>query len=271
MRSEIIKGKETGKRFLKSIFCLILLTAIMWIVVFSAVKVLQGQEDFDNPIDAEYVPQLYSGSEEKRIALLIEYEEAWKNQLEAYLTDYRLKCNYQKDREMVDEYLEAVYKAVDAQKNLMEYMNVPKEEQLWYSARIYYCAYVKSIRGGFDNCETDYYYAADMSMYAGSEGEIRCRQEAFNIEWCNKLALLTMDFYETLDKEGKQLAGIWQESREKWKKAFSNRFWWEPEELNAADEDDSFWGNGTATGIMEVNGWIDKLYYQQLESMMKVP
>lgn len=232
--------KGTGKRFWISLFCLLLLAGIVGIITFSAVKALYGRTEFDNSIDAEYMPLIDESSGQGKTALLEEYEKVWRRQLEDYLKDYRAGCSDQSNKEMVDEYLDAIYDAVDAQKKLMEYMNVSEEEQHWYSARIYYCSYMKDIKGNFDGYEAGT-YAADID-----EGP-----EAFNIEWSNKLALLTMDFYEMLDEEGKRLANKWQESREQWKAA-SN----------------SSWKKKTDTEIMEVNGWINQLYYQQLESMV---
>lgn len=232
--------KGTGKRFWISVSCLLLLTGIIGIMAFSVAKALCGRTEFDNSIDAEYMPLINKSSGEGKIALLKEYEMAWRRKLEDYLKDYRAGCSDQSSKEMVDEYLEAIDGAVDAQKSLMKYMNVSEEEQHWYSARIYYCSYVKDIGGKSDDYEAEA-NAADID-----EG-----QEAFNIEWSNKLALLTMDFYETLDEEGKQLANKWQESREQWKAA-SN----------------SSWKKETDIEIMEVNGWINQLYYQQLESMV---
>lgn len=257
--------KRTGKRFLISVSCLLLLAGITGIMVFSVVKALCGWDEFDNPIDAEYMPLIDESNGEGRTALLEEYEKAWKRQLEDYLNDYRAGCAYESDKEMVDEYLDAICGAIDAQKNLMEYMNVPKEKQLWYSARIYYCSYVKDIRGRFDDHEAGA-YVADIEERHTAEPE--SGQEAFNIEWSNKLALLTMEFYETLDEEGKRLANKWQESREQWKAASNSRFWQTPEELNAESEKHSFWENETDTEMMEVNGWINKLYYEQLESII---
>lgn len=235
--------KGTGKRFWISVSCLLLLTGIIGIMAFSVAKALCGRTEFDNSIDAEYMPLINKSSGEGKIALLKEYEMAWRRKLEDYLKDYRAVCNDQSNKEMVDEYLDAIYEAVDAQKELMEYMNVSEEEQHWYSARIYYCSYMKDIRGKFDGYEANIDEEHKTGAVSG--------QEAFNIEWSNKLALLTMDFYEILDEEGKQLANKWQESREQWKAA-SN----------------SSWKKETDIEIMEVNGWINQLYYQQLESMV---
>lgn len=225
------KGTKTGKRFSKSLACLFLLIVMLGCMVLPAAKAFPGTEKYENLIDAKYLPLLESADEENKIILLEEYEKAWKEQLEEYLADYRSKCADQSEREMADEYLDAVYYAVDAQKCLMDYMNMPDETQLWYSSRIYYYALLK-----------------DLCIECG-EDETESSREAFNVEWSNRLALLTMTFYEELDEEGKLLAGQWQESREQWKAA-------------------SFGKEGTKEEQMEVNGWINQLYYQQLESIM---
>lgn len=278
---------KTGKRLWISISCLLLLSGMMMFSIYMAGKkngegaesvkeceVEQTEEkndlfgqagEFDNPIDELYLPLIYAGGGEDKAAVLERYENAWKGQLEAYLEDYGSRCSYAKDREMAEEYLAAVRQAVDAQKDLMEYMGVGAEERLWHSAQMYRCAFIKDIRGTFTD-DIDRQYV--LSMYEGCEVEIRSRQEAFDLEWCNELGKRTMALYEDLDEEGRHLAGIWQQSREDWKAAADARFWQSPEELNAQPEGASFWENGTGAALMEKDGWINRLYCQQLNSMM---
>lgn len=254
---------------------------------------------FDNPIDDLYLPVIFGSNGEDKTALLESYEMTWRRQLEEYLKDYRSRCRRAKDREMVEAYSAAIQMAVDAQKDFMEYMGVEEEKRLWYSAQIYRCAFIKDIRGEFapEGMEQGVMYAGwkqiqmqgleDLdyeacgefdndidrmyvtSMYEGCEAEIRGRQDAFDLDWCNALGETTMEFYETLDEEGKRLAGIWQESRENWKSMADGRFWWLPEELNGEPEDAILWGNGSRAALMEKDGWINRLYYLQLQSMME--
>ncbi|MDE7287423.1 MAG: hypothetical protein K2N55_11365, partial [Lachnospiraceae bacterium] len=168
---------------------------------------------YDNPIDEFYLPVIFASNGEDKVAVLKSYENAWKGQLEEYLEDYRSRCRYAKDKEMSEEYFAAVQMAADAQKELMNYMGVEADGQFWYSAQIYRCAFIKDVHGEFINEEAnlgvmnvglkemqvpagvnyevcggfvndiDRQYA--VSMYEGAEADIRCRQEAFDLDWCN--------------------------------------------------------------------------------------
>lgn len=321
MRREKDGGEKemTGKRLFISISCLVLLLGIPLFLAYISVEGigkkdniadrkenLGKQEDsnlfrvaggFDNSIDDQYLPIILKNDGKDKTGVLKSYEEAWKEQVEGYLEDYRARCNDPEGRKMAEEYLSAVQRAVDAQKKLMDHMNVEEERQLWYSAQIYRCAFIKDIRGevghqkedlmviqvdmretegalqlNYEICgeftnEIDQKYVT--SMHDGCEAEVRSRQQAFDLDWCNQLGELTMEFYEGLDEEGKQLAGIWQKSREDWKAASNSRFWFQPEELNFEDQDVTFWENGAGASLMEKDGWINRLYYLQLQSMME--
>ncbi len=323
---------KTGKRLFISISCLVLLSGIVMLFTCMIGKVIEGREErvdlietsdekegeteitgefdeeeddsifrqaggFDNPIDDLYLPVIFGSSAEDKTEVLADYEKAWRGQLEEYLKDYRARCKYAKDKELAEDYLAAIQSAVDAQKELMEYMGVEEERRLWYSAQIYRCAFIKDIRGEFASegiepgtmyvslkemetpVKPDYEVCGEFAndidrqyvacMYTGCQAEIRSRQEAFDLDWCNELGELTLEFYENLDEEGKRLAGIWQESREDWKAVANGRIWWPPEELNAEAEDALFWGNGTGYALLEKDGWINRLYCLQLQSMME--
>lgn len=281
--------KKTGRRVFTLISCLILLSGIGMLSLHMDEKKLKegedraevgaaegiGEEedtfmppgDFDNSIDAFYLPVIFANGGEDKVTALESYENAWRGQLETYLEDYRSGCRYAKDKEMAEEYFAAVQMAVDAQKKLMEYVGVEAECQLWYSAQIYRYAFLKDVCGGGAD-DIDRQNAA--SMYEQSEADIRCRQEAFDLEWCNELGSLTMTFYENLDEEGRRLAGIWQQSRENWKAAADVRFWQTPEELNGQPEDAVLCGGEVNFDLMEKDGWINRLYCQQLNSMISV-
>lgn len=302
--------KRTGKKWVAAGFCLFFLFGMIGTVVltlrggfgrqgnFTEIENAKAENSrtfrvaggFHNPIDDRYMSLLYENEDDTvgRQKLMVEYEAAWKQQLEDYLADYRSRCSYQSDKEMVDEYQAAVEAAVDAQKKLMEYRKAEKEQIGWYSVQTYRCAFVKCIRGNFEaqsgigsnrwkkelpadavyekwgEFDNDIDRQFVLSMYEGCEAEIRTRQEEFDIAWSNELCESTIQLYETLDEEGKQIVNAWQASREQWKEAFNNRFWWTPEELNSAGEEDSLWRNGTASGIMEVHGWINRLYCLQI-------
>ena len=325
--------KKTGKRLFISISCLLLLSGIVMLFTYMLGEEIKGKEDraglvtmsgekerktepaaipggekdnsifrqaggFDNPIDDLYLPVIFESSAEDKAEVLADYERAWRGQLEEYLKDYASRCRHTRDKEMAEDYLEAIQRAVDAQKGLMEYMGVEEEQQLWYSTQIYRCAFTKDIGGEFSSesmeqgmmhvglkemkipenldyevCgefvnDIDRQYAA--CMYEGEQSDIRAREEAFDLDWCNELGELTLEFYENLDEEGKRLAGIWQESRENWKAVADTRIWKSPEELNAKAEDALFWGDGTEAALMEKDGWINRLYCLQLRSMMEM-
>lgn len=318
-REKDSKERKTGNRVILSISCLLLLSGMVMLFTYMVGKGLEKKEyvadledtmiekedssifrkagGFDNYIDDLYLPVIFEKSENDKIAVLKSYETAWKEQLERYTADFKSRCKYVGDKEMVDEYLDAIQMAVETQKDFMEYMGVEEEKQLWYSAQIYRCAFVKDIKGEVDSngadgivmhvslqetqsipdlnyemCgefanEIDRQYV--LSMHYGSEIEVRGRQEAFDLDWCNQLAEITMEFYKNLDEEGKALMGIWQESRENWKSASNSRFWASPEMLNSEAEDTLFWGTGTSAGLLEKDGWINRLYYLQLQSIME--
>lgn len=314
------KKIKAGKRFLLSFSCLILLSGIAACASFLLGKGISEKENpwgikekqiemweisgdwqraggFDNPIDGKYLALIYENAQKGENAgrLLAGYEETWRLQLKSYLEDYKMRCKHPEDQEMADEYLKAVSGAVSAQKDMMEYLGMEEEMQQWYSAQIYRCAFVKGIRGTFDEgaasavsagvsqsfgpdilpfiCleygefenEIDQKYVT--AMYDGCEVEVRKRQEEFDLAWCNQLSLLTMEFYEGLDEEGRGLADVWQESRECWKKAFNSRLWRAPEELNDVPYEEACWGNGTRAGILEIDGWINRIYFLQLQKM----
>ena len=311
-RAEFEKRMKTGKRFAVFFSCLLLLSGMIGAIMcgvsedfekrtgagnnknFEEAEIVSFRMagGFDNPVDDKYLPLIYENAqnEKRRQKLLIKYEKAWQKELEDYLTDYQERCNYQSDKEIVDEYRAAVFTAVEAQKNLMEYMGAKKDEVCWYSIQTYRCAFIKCIRGevaekqenrsgsSIEAIPDDVYekwgeFGNDIdrqyvfSMYDGSKAEAGKKQEEFDIAWCNELCTLTMELYEKMDEEGKRLMDVWQVSREQWKAALDSRLWWTPEELNAAEEGESFLESGTWVGIMEAHGWINRLYCLQLQAL----
>lgn len=274
-REKDYREKKTGKRLLTSISCLLLLSGMVLLFTYMIGETVEGKEgricleeiavktengvEFDNPIDDLYLPAIEGSSIEDRKEMLSDYEKAWRGQLEGYLGDYASRCSYARDKKMAEDYLEVIYRAVDAQKELMKYMGMEEEMLCWHSAQIYRCAFSKDIGGKFSSGDME-----QGAVQLGIEGS----EEEFDLGWCNELGELTLEFYENLDEEGKRLAGIWQESREEWKAAADGRMWHSPEELNESGEDAFILADGMETALMEKNGWINKLYCQQLQSMM---
>lgn len=259
------KNNKTGKGFLVILSCLVVLygTAALQMSAFG--KVISDEEDggslgseetdgmyrraggFDNPIDDRYIACIYECAQEEDITNrnreLVDYEDAWRIQVESYLEKYRFQCEYQGDKEMADEYLSAVREAVSTQKALMEYLEVEEAVRHWYSAQIYRCAFIKGIRGTFDK-EKSAGLSVDkgQSDVSGSMIPIYKEYGEFENEIDREYAL---SMYEGCEAEIRT----------------------RQEELNAAPYDESFWGNGTGAGILEADGWINRLYYLQLEKM----
>lgn len=244
-----MKRTKTGKRFFMSISCLVLLSLNLFSLTCAAgLGMEESGGGFDNPIDDCYPSALYYGDGSGAKDILEAYEAAWQNQLSDYV-EYEAGNGNMTDKGAAEEYMNAVLNAVCAQKNLMEYMGVDQEEILWYSAQIYRHAFIKDIKGEF------------------TDGPWREGQESFDINWSNELCRLTMEFYEGLDQEGKRLAGIWQESRENWKKASNEYFWSLRGENDAKKREPYAVDKEVFEKMVERDGWINRLYFLQLQRM----
>lgn len=252
---------------------------------------------FDNPIDDFYLSGLCYCDKSKEYDTLAAYEAAWREQLSGYVKSCGTGNGDMALKKAAGEYLKAVLNAVYAQKNLMEYMGVDQERIFWYSAQIYRYAFIRDIKGEFTGDvtqamalngkegnlkeipgkayeiygeftnETDQefikaFYDGKNAVWAFEEGW----QGNFDIDWCNRLCELTMDFYEGLDEEGIYLAGIWQESRESWKRA-SNEFFWIRAEGTNGKKKDAYFEEEALVEMMERDGWINRLYFLQLQSI----
>lgn len=264
-------------------------------------KRMRESGNFDNPVDEWYLPLLCGSGEERRTDLLKEYYQVWKKQLEDYLTEFGRQCHYEEDKEMVRTYLTAVQEAEKAQAKLMEYMDMPEEEKIWYKIQTWRCAF-HVVRGEATDFEPDdsdkelYYKGLEIMkdigpweiyeqcgelnnaidketllvMYDGCEVEIRTRQDSFEASWGNDYVMISELLKENINEEGKQLLEDYLMSCNAWLNAQSNRFWWEPEELNdAVEQGDTLWGNGTRSGINENWGEIYRNYALQMRSMLE--
>ena len=199
-------------------------------------------------VDGRFLSLLEEGVEKSKTQALLGYEQVLREQMEEQFALFRSKCKTKDGRKALDEYQSAVSSAVDAQKKLMDYMAVGREKNLWYSVQIYQCALGMDMKG-------EPYYGQNPA------------QEDAALALCNQLGLLTMEFYEQLDEEGSRLAGIWQESRERWKEA-SGRCQELLDSRECGDDGDGQ-ENGRACQETQNGRWINQLYYQQLQLIMK--
>ncbi|NBJ94629.1 hypothetical protein [Parablautia muri] len=342
-------GKKTGKRFMISISCLILLSLDLFFLTYAAglgiggaggenerlpfrkSRFLMGNveddEDnremlrkvggYDNPIDDFYLSALCYGSGTNEYDMLSAYEAAWREQLLNYVKSCGMGYENTAHKKAAEEYMKAVLEAIGAQKNLMEHMGVEKERTIWYSVQIYRHAFVKDIKGKFvdydgtvidlngeggslreipgrvyevygefsneidqkfikalyeENGTTEAGGARELTIkddIATVKKSLRQEQESFDINWCNELSQLTMEFYGELNEEGKQLVGIWQESRENWKRASSEYLRCMMEEADIEEGDIYSEEEDIFAEMLERDGWINRLYFLQLQSMKK--
>lgn len=290
------KRTKTGKRFFISISCLVLLSLNVFTLTCAAGLGIEGtgrdikeEKDyqtacreaggFNNPIDDCYLSVLYYGGGPNANDTLRGYEAAWREQLSGYV-EHEMKNGNMVDKRAAGEYMKAILNAVYAQKNLMEYMGVEQEKILWYSAQIYRHAFIRDIKGEF--AENDFAVVAlnekegnvrempakAYEVYGEFSNEMRQGgQESFDINWSNELCRLTMEFYEELDEEGKRLTGIWQESRENWKRASNEYFLSLNKEINAEKTDIYAGEKEVFAEMVERDGWINRLYFLQLQSI----
>lgn len=128
------------------------------------------------------------------------------------------------------EYRTALLHAWDCQRKLMKYALVSEEVQLRYGRQTYHMVFVRG--------------SQETGLKTGSKQE-------FDLYWCNALSALTMEAYQQLDEEGKELLTNWQLSREQWKEAEIKK--------RAAKEGES----------AEICGQINRLYFRQLAGIMK--
>ncbi len=198
-------------------------------------------------IDDRFPFPIEEGVEKSKTQALIGYEQALKEQMEEKLDLCRSKCGTKDSRKALDEYQNAISGAVEAQKRLMDYMEVGREETLWYSVQIYQCALGMDMSG-------ELFYSQNQT------------KEDAALALCNQLGLLTMEFYEQLDEEGSRLAGIWQESRERWKEASCK---WQKFSDNRESGGCGSRIEEEAGYEMQIRRWINQFYYQQLQLIME--
>lgn len=187
-------------------------------------------------MDQSYLTALSECAEKERVGILQEYYQAWQQSLGDYLSKYGAACLYEIDKEMIQEYRDALEAAVASQQELMTALGASQEEVLWYGIETYRTAFFGDLQGTV--------HKEDEILYRLNTKEDRDTSFA----WCNELNTITMEAYEKLAQEDKALLTKWQICREEWKKA----------------GDDFFGKEKKIEDRLAVYNQINQLYYQQL-------
>ena len=221
----------------------------------SRALIAQGKENVSGDItylDQSYLAALSKCEEGERKELLQEYFQNWQQFLSDYLSQYEKACLYETDKEMIREYREAVEAAVASQQEFMTALGVSPEEVFWYGIQIYRTAFFGDLQGAV-NKEAAVLYDVDTKENKNT-----------SLTWCNELNTITMEAYEKLTQEDKELLTQWQICREEWKEAGNERMRHSPYELNSHKKDYSFGEEEKIEERLAVYSQINQLYYQQL-------
>lgn len=177
-------------------------------------------ENAISEMDRLYFTELSDCKVEAREGILKNYYRQWQQQFREYLVKYEASCRYEGDKEMVQKYREAVEAAIESQRELMAAFGASSEDILWYGIETYRIAFFKDLQG-IEEVDT-------------------------SLTWCNELNRITMETYEKLAKEDKELLTKWQICREEWKEA------------------GDYFGDEKIEDRLTVYSQINQLYYQQL-------
>lgn len=206
----------------------------------SRALIAQGKEKASEvdiaEMDQSYFAALSECAEKERAGLLQEYYQTWKQSLGNYLSQYEAACLHKTDKEIVQEYRNALEDAVASQQELMTALGASSEEVLWYGIETYRTAYFGDLHGTV--------HKEDEILYRLDTKEDRDT----SLAWCNELNTITMEAYEKLAQEDKVLLTKWQICREEWKEA----------------GDDIFGKEKKIEDRLAVYNQINQLYYQQL-------
>lgn len=221
--------------------CLIWIGLIGISLFFASRALIAQGEEMTSEVDIEEMDQSYltvlsECDEKERAGLLQEYYQTWQQSLGDYLSQYEAACLHETDKEMVQEYRNALEDAAASQQELMTALGASSEAVLWY---------------GIETCRTAYF--GDLQGTVHKEDEILYRLDTkedrdTSLTWCNELNTITMEAYEKLAQEDKALLTKWQICREEWKKA----------------GDDFFGKEKKIEDRLAVYNQINQLYYQQL-------
>lgn len=221
----------------------------------SRALIAQGKENTSEvdleELDQSYLIALSECAEKERVGILQEYYQIWQHSLNDYLSKYEAACLYETDKEMVQEYRDALEAAVASQQKLMTALGASSEEVLWYGIETYRTAFFGDLQGAVNKDKAAFY-----------EVNTKERQDT-SLAWCNELSTITMEAYGKLASEDKALLTTWQICREEWKEAGNERMRHSPYELNSHKKDYSF-GEEKIQDRLAVYSRINQLYYQQL-------
>ena len=235
------RDRQENKIWMAICRCLIWI-GLIGVSLFFASRALiaQGKEmtsEMDmEEMDQSYLMELAECAEKEREALLQEYFQTWQQSLDDYLSQYEAACLYETDKEMVQEYRDALEAAVASQQELMTALGASSEEVLWYGIETYRTAYFGDLQGTVHK-EDEIFYRLDTK-----------EDRDTSLAWCNELNTITMEAYEKLAQEDKALLTKWQICREEWKEA----------------GDDFFGKEKKIEDRLAVYNQINQLYYQQL-------
>lgn len=249
---------------------------------------------YDNPIDQYYLSTILSSeTDDDRIEYLKAYRDSWNQELTVYLNQYEERCNYESDKKMVHDYLDAVSNYMEQSEKFLNRYDVDEETVLYFHIQAYRCAFIEHVRGvysneweniqnesstkitnklygdfgGFDN-PIDKKFLEILSPDGQSSGSIfKWAQTSFMFSWGTDTDQLFEMLFNSIESD--DLAD-YQESMRQWIEALDSRFWFAPEELNAVDADFNFYsGTGVQYAIDEEKGWIMRLYALQLRTVLE--
>lgn len=103
-------------------------------ILFIGIIIIQNKQqydewsdwaEYDNPIDQYYLLAILSSkTDDNRIECLKAYSAAWEHELDVYLREYESLCNYENDKQMVQDYLTAVHNYIEQSENLLKCFSI---------------------------------------------------------------------------------------------------------------------------------------------------
>lgn len=284
----------------KSVYLTAICILFIGITIFRISGGMAGENDwknwgeYNNAIDQYYLPAVLSGkTDDQRIENLEIYRNAWEHELTVYLNQYEARCNYEYDKRMVRDYLAAVHNHIEQSEKFLNSFNIDRETVLWFHIQAYRCAFIEHVRGVYNdewkNIENEsdilitnrFYQKAGgfgnpidrkylKILHSGglNEAEFQWAQTNFMYSWGTDTEQLFKILFDSTDSD--DITG-YQESMDQWIDALNSRFWFTPEELNAADSGSGTFDSGMGTGsaVREGKGWILRLYALQLRTVLK--
>lgn len=142
----------------KSVYLIVFCTLIIGILLFKISSSMIDKSNwknwggYDNPIDQYYLSTILSSeTDDYRIECLTAYRDSWNRELNVYLNQYEARCNYEGDKKMVRDYLDAVSNYIEQSENFLNRYDVDKETILWFHIQAYRCAFIEHVRGVYSH------------------------------------------------------------------------------------------------------------------------